>query len=323
MSLFGTAGLAVGHCMHRRREPHHAAEPLASHNVSDVRVWRDQGRHRLLAGRRIFTVDRPAVEREDGPPLLLVHGFPTCGADWRHVMPLLDRRRRVLALDLLGYGLSEKPDIAYSLDLQADIVEAFVDDAGLSGTPIVLVTHDMGDSVGGELLARIIEGRSSVVVDRRVLANGSIFIEDADLRVGQKLLLAVGDRAVPLPAVRAMFRRGLPEVFGPTTQPTAEEMELQWALLSHDGGQRLYPRLIRYLPERRRRQDRWTGAIVDHPSPLTVVWGALDPVAGLGMAVRLQQRRSDLDLVVLDDVGHFPMIEAPEAFAGAVLAALA
>ena len=99
-------------------------------------------------------------------------------------------------------------------------------------------------------------------------------------------------------------------------------MDLQWALLSHDGGQRLYPRLIRYLPERRRRQDRWTGAITAHASPLTVVWGALDPVAGLGMAVRLKQQRPDLELVVLDDVGHFPMIEAPEAFADVVLTAL-
>ncbi|WP_341252918.1 alpha/beta hydrolase [Euzebya pacifica] len=290
--------------------------------MTDVQRWRQQGHDRLLAGRRIFTVDRPAQEEEDGPPLLLVHGFPTCGADWRHVLPLLGRRRRVLVVDLLGYGLSEKPDLPYSLDVQADVLEAFVDDVGLSGQPIVLITHDMGDSVGGELLARILEGRSSVVVDRRVLTNGSIFIEDADLRVGQKLLLAVGDRAVPLPAVQAMFRRGLPEVFGPCTQPSEEEMDLQWALLSHDGGQRLYPRLIRYLPERRRRQDRWTGAITAHASPLTVVWGALDPVAGLGMAVRLKQQRPDLELVVLDDVGHFPMIEAPEAFADVVLSAL-
>ena len=53
-----------------------------------------------------------------------------------------------------------------------------------------------------------------------------------------------------------------------------------------------------------------------------MVWGALDPVAGLGMAVRLKQQRPDLELVVLDDVGHFPMIEAPQAFADVVLTAL-
>ncbi len=285
-----------------------------------IKRWRGRGHDRLLAGRRVFTIDTGTPQGEDAPPLLLIHGFPTCSFDWRHIIDRLAARRRVLTLDLLGYGLSEKPDIAYPLSLQADIVQAFVVDVGLAGTDLALVTHDMGDSVGGEVLARSLEGTLPFAIVRRVLTNGSIFIEEANPTIGQRLLLRVGDRAVPLPLIERLFRRGLPQVFGSDTQPGAVELDAQWQLLATDGGQRLYPRLIRYYPERFVRQDRWTGAIARHSSPLAVVWGDQDPVAGLVMVDRLRAVRRDLTLTVLEGIGHFPMIEAPEAFGDAVLA---
>ena len=284
--------------------------------------WRARGRHRLLADRRVFTLDEGPRETADGPPILLLHGFPTCAFDWRGVIDRLSARRRVLALDLLGYGLSEKPDIAYPLGLQADVVDAFLVDAGLSGEAVALVTHDMGDSVGGELLARDLEGTLSASVAARVLANGSIFIGQANPRVGQRLLLAVGDRSLPLPMMERLFRKGLPEVFGPDTPPSAEEMDAQWHLLAHDGGAQRYPRLIRYYRERAVREDRWTGAIIAHPSPLAVVWGDADPVAGVDMVSRLVRERPATSVTVLEGIGHFPMIEAPERFADLVLAAV-
>jgi pimeloyl-ACP methyl ester carboxylesterase len=87
-------------------------------------------------------------------------------------------------------------------------------------------------------------------------------------------------------------------------------------------GSRLLPRLIRYLSDRRDHEDRFTGAIEAHPSPLSIVWGDLDPIAVVDMAHRLAERRPGAGLEVLQGVGHYPMIEAPEAFAAAVLQGL-
>ncbi len=87
--------------------------------------------------------------------------------------------RRVLLFDMIGYGLSAKPDRAYTIDLQADVAQAFVADAGVS--TLALLTHDLGDTVGGELLARQAEGRWPVEITRRVITNGSIYIEMAHL----------------------------------------------------------------------------------------------------------------------------------------------
>ena len=109
----------------------------------------------------------------------MLHGFPTHSFDYRAVLDGLRRNRRVLLLDFLGYGLSAKPDIGYKLATQADIVVGFT--AGLGLAEVALLTHDMGDTVGGELLARQIAGEWPIDVTRRVLANGSIYIEMAHL----------------------------------------------------------------------------------------------------------------------------------------------
>ena len=56
----------------------------------------------------------------DGRPLLLIHGFPTSSWDWHAVFDALKHGRRVIACDMLGFGLSDKPHAPYSLFGQAD-----------------------------------------------------------------------------------------------------------------------------------------------------------------------------------------------------------
>ena len=123
--------------------------------------------------------------------VLVLHGFPTSSHDWHRVLDRFARRHRIVVPDLLGFGLSDKPDQRYSLFEQADLIEAVAGDLGLD--EVALVTHDMGDSVGGELLARSIDGTLSFDVTRRVLTNGSVYIDMAHLTDGQQLLLALPD----------------------------------------------------------------------------------------------------------------------------------
>ena len=73
---------------------------------------------------------------------------------------------------------------------------------------------------------------------------------------------------------------------------------------------------------RRAEESRYTGAIESHPSPLGIVWGDLDPIAVHAMTDRLLEVRADATRITLDGVGHYPMVEAPDRFSAAVLAAL-
>ena len=101
--------------------------------------------------------------------------------------------RRVLLFDMLGYGLSEKPDQAYTFALQADIATAYLDALGVDR--LDLLTHDVGDTLGGELLARQLEGGWEVEITDRAVTNGSIYMELTQLSAGQRFLLEPARRA--------------------------------------------------------------------------------------------------------------------------------
>jgi pimeloyl-ACP methyl ester carboxylesterase len=91
----------------------------------------------------------------DGPPVLLLHGFPECGYGWRHQMePLAEAGMRVVAPDLRGYGGSAKPTAvsAYALDTLADDVCALAHQLGFSS--FAVVGHDWGGIVAWHLAAR-------------------------------------------------------------------------------------------------------------------------------------------------------------------------
>ncbi len=279
------------------------------------------------AGRRIFTVDAPAIGPELHPPLLVLHGFPTSSFDFAAVLDGLRAGRRVLLLDMLGYGLSAKPDRSYTMALQADIATAFV--AGLGIDRLALLSHDMGDTVGGELLARRAEGAWPVEVTRRVVTNGSIYIEQAHLTNGQQLLLSLPDERLPdgVPIDAASITQSLRDTFSSDTPLVPEgwpedPLPAAAAQVVHDDGHRMLPRLIRYIEERRANERRFTGAIESDPAPLHVVWGLDDPVAVPSMVETLVAARPDATVERLNRVGHYPMVEAPQRFLDAVLPGL-
>jgi pimeloyl-ACP methyl ester carboxylesterase len=281
--------------------------------------WKARGRYLNLCGRHIFTVDIPATGIELQAPLLILHGFPSSSFDFHRVVDRLAADRRVLLFDMLGYGLSEKPDLAYHFGLQADIAMAFLDTLGVDR--LGMLTHDVGDTLGGELLARQLEGGWDVEITGRALTNGSIYVELAQLSAGQRFLLGLPDARLPgdAPLDEATVMAGVTATFSPDARVDSEEITAQWEMIGHLGGHLLLPRTIRYIEERRRNEARFTGAIERHPSPLIVVWGRDDPIAVPAMTDRLCGGRGDIRLHLLDGVGHYPMVEAPDRFLDALV----
>ena len=298
---------------------------MVEHAVSnwsypELAAWEAQGAYHDVDGRRVFAVDAGPTADEHFEPLLVVHGYPTSSFDFAHLLPVLAEHRRVVLVDLLGFGLSDKPDAAYTMASQADVVAGVVQQVGLERT--ALLTHDMGDTVGGELLARQMEGTWPVEVTRRVVTNGSVYIAMAQLSSGQQLLLSLPDAAIeeglapPADAIAASLVGTL------SPNHAAVDMGPHAELVVHNGGNRMLARTIRYIEERRANERRFTGAIERHPSPLTIGWGPEDPIAVAPMATRLQEARPDATLRWIDGAGHYPQLEEPRSYLEAVQSAL-
>ncbi len=282
-----------------------------------VDAWRGRGRDHQLLGHRVFVVEVPATGPVAAPPLLILHDFPTSSFDLHRVVDALAVDRRVVLFDMLGYGLSAKPDRHYRLVDHADVAQALVAELGIDR--LGLLTHDIGDTVGGELLARQLEGAWPVEVTDRVVTNGTLYMDLVQLSVGQQFLEALPDeRLEPGVLTRDAVVGGLVATFSPSHRVADAELAAVWELISVDGGERLLARHARYIDERRRCESRFTPPVVDHPSPITVVWGDDDPIAVPTMADRLAAARPDARVTRLDRVGHYPMVEDPERFVAAV-----
>ena len=289
--------------------------------------WEAIGTRRELCGHGVFTIDAPAIGPEAHAPLLVLHGFPTSSFDYAAVLDGLRAGRRVLLFDMLGYGLSDKPDQAYTMALQADVAAAFGGALGLDR--VALLSHDMGDTVGGELLARRAEGSWLVEVTQRVVTNGSIYIRQAHLTNGQLLLLGLPDERLQPgnPINAATLTQSLRDTFSSATPLVPEgwsedPVPAAAAQIVRADGHRVLPRLIRYIEERRVNERRFTGAIESDPSPLHVVWGLDDPIAVPSMVDTLLAARPDATAVRLERVGHYPMVESPSRFLDALLPGL-
>jgi pimeloyl-ACP methyl ester carboxylesterase len=280
-----------------------------------VAAWAAAARTILVDGEEVALWDVAAAEDERFEPLLIVHGFPTSSYDYAHLVPRLARHRRVVLFDMLGFGLSAKPDRPYTIALQADVAQAVMADLGIDR--LALMTHDVGDTVGGELLARSLEGTWPVEVTRRVVTNGSIYIAIAQLTDGQKLLLDQPDAVLPRGIGPELMAASLVATLAPGHADI--DMTGHAELVCHDGGDRLLPRIIRYIEERRANERRFTGAIETHPSPLHIVWGPEDPIAVPEMADRLHAAHPGSTRVWLPGAGHYPMVEDPDAFLAAVV----
>jgi pimeloyl-ACP methyl ester carboxylesterase len=281
--------------------------------ADDPDAWRLSGRQFIWRGQSIFYRDQGA-----GEPLLLLHGFPTSSWDWHRVWPALAARRRLIAPDLLGFGFSAKPRVhEYSILEQATIVESLLDH--LQVHHIDILAHNMGDTVAQELLARVADRIATgdhdqaLTIGRACFLNGGLFPEAHRPRLIQRLLLT---RLGPLLGGfldRAKLEKTFARIFGPATQPSHDEIDALWSILSRDGGHRLLHKLIRYMPERVAHRERWVGILQDARVPLRLIVGDADPVSGKTLSARYRELIKNHDIVVLDHIGHYPQIEAPDA----------
>jgi pimeloyl-ACP methyl ester carboxylesterase len=93
-----------------------------------------------------------------------------------------------------------------------------------------------------------------------------------------------------------------------------------WRTISRDDGHRISHLLIAYITDREAHGERWVRALESCDVPLAFSWGMLDPVSGAHMAERIRERLPAAPFQALDDVSHWPPLEAPERVAAALRA---
>ena len=268
----------------------------------------------------------------DGPPVVLLHGWPGGRGDYRLVEPLLADAADVVVPDLRGFGESDQhpvpPDEGYSGDAQARSVLGLLDELGLG--PVVLAGYDIGSRIAQVIARQAPERVRALVVTPPMPGAGQRLLDPAVLsefwyqnfhRLDLSGRLLDGDRD----AVRTYLQHFWTHWSGPAYTPAdadldrlAERYAEPGAFIASIGWYRQGPGiLVRGLAEQAPApEDRLA-------VPTSVLWPAHDPLFPAAWADRLDEFFADVTLTPLPDSGHFVPLEAPDAFATAIRAVLA
>lgn len=265
---------------------------------------------RAMAGSR----DVRYVRTGAGPAVVLVHGFGSSLYTWKDVMPALAAHHEVVALDLPGFGESERPrDLALE-DLPGAVL-GLMDRLGIERAALV------GNSLGGATVA-LAAAAQPARVGRLVLIDAAGFNLEPRERPGVVRLAT--SRVAPLlqalPGKRLIVEWSLRQVLHDDSLVTAERVAEYLAPAQRPGTYAALRSLGRSL---RASTPEFEHALAAVRAPTLVVWGDDDRWIPLADADRFVSAIAGARKVVIADCGHLPQEEKPEELARVLIDFLA
>jgi len=234
----------------------------------------------------------------DAPTILLVHCYTCSLAYWRRIEPLLRRDHRVIAVDLLGHGDSEKPHDGYSMEHQADTIAQALD--ALDAQPVLAV----GQSLGGPVSTALAQ-RHPDRVRGLVIMDSASRREFVDLPLAARMATApvIGpalERVVPDGTIRKELGKAFADGFDVPDEFVEDVKGMTYTAFadSQDAG-------VDFVDERPLDER-----IASTGLPVTVIFGAEDGIVDPESADDYRDIPG-AKVVVLPGVGHTPQLEAP------------
>lgn len=255
------------------------------------------------------------VESGQGAPVLCLHGNPTWSYLYREFLRGLAPVARVVAPDLIGFGLSEKlAEVdSYSVEGHIDDVSALVETLDLRD--LTLVMQDWGGPIGLGVAARHPDRISALVVMNTIgfVPQGHVGPPEPALSLirapmlGEQLVQGLGlfnRLAVPAGI-------GRPERRDPTALRAYRDVQGSW---SERAGTLFFPRAIPNGPDHPSIPVlEETGRYLDdYSGPLLLIWGMRDPAFGPPILAQWRERFPDAPVLELEDASHFLQEDRPE-----------
>ena len=252
-----------------------------------------------------------------GDPVVLLHGFGASLGHWRHNIPVLAAAGyRVYALDLLGFGGSDKPELSYSLELWEEMLADFWRE--LIQAPAVWVGNSIGALLALMMLAHHPSmGRAGALLN----VAGGLNHRPEELNVPLRLIMGTFSRLVSSQVVgpflfervrqKHRIRGTLKQVYADHTAVTDELVELLYRPSCDPGAQKVFASILAAPPG-----PRPGDLLPQVRQPIQILWGAADPwtpITGAALYQDLATAEPDrVQFTALPNTGHCPHDERPE-----------
>lgn len=251
-----------------------------------------------------------------GQPLVLVHGFGASIGHWRKNIPVLaNAGYRVFAVDLLGFGGSDKALIDYSTEVWVELLKDFWTEH------IQQPTVFIGNSIGA-LLSLIVLTEHPEIAAGGVLINsaGGLSHRPHELNPPLRIVMSTFNRVVRSPITgkfifnrirqKSQIRRTLYQVYRDRTAVTDELVDLLYTPSCDPGAQQVFASILSAPPGPAPEE-----LLPKLERPLLVIWGADDPwtpITGVKIYEHALVNGKDIKIVPIPNAGHCPHDEVPD-----------
>ncbi|PMB37817.1 alpha/beta hydrolase [Fischerella thermalis CCMEE 5330] len=251
-----------------------------------------------------------------GKPLVLVHGFGACIGHWRKNIPVLaDAGYQVFALDLLGFGGSEKAPIDYTVEVWVELLKDFW--IAHINQPAVFI----GNSIGA-LLSLMVLAEHPEIVAGGVLINsaGGLSHRPHELNPLLRVVMSVFNKLVGHPITgsfvfnrirqKHQIRRTLYQVYHDRQAVTDELVDMLYTPSCDPGAQKVFASILTAPPG-----PTPAELLPKVQHPLLVIWGADDPwtpITGAKIYEQARDNGKDIKIVPIPGAGHCPHDEVPD-----------
>ncbi len=250
-----------------------------------------------------------------GKPLVLIHGFGASIGHWRKNIPVLaEAGYRVFAIDLLGFGGSDKPELDYTLDVWQQQIKAFWDDRIQEPTVFV------GNSIGA-LLSLMVVTTYPEIATGGVLINcaGGLNHRPDELNLPLRLVMGLFTKLVSSDMIgpflfdrirqKPRIRNTLKQVYRDRDAVTEELVDLLYNPSCDMGAQKVFASVLTAPPG-----PSPTELLPKVQRPLLVLWGEDDPwtpITGAAIYQQQQENGRDVTFESIPKAGHCPHDEKP------------
>jgi pimeloyl-ACP methyl ester carboxylesterase len=249
------------------------------------------------------------VERGEGPPVLLIHGFGTNTFTWRHVSPDLARDHKVIAVDLKGFGQSDKPfDDRYSAQDQADLLTQLILDRDLRD--LTVVGHSYGGGIA-LLLALEADTRLKGRIAKLVLIDTIAYPQEIPVvfkLLDTPVVSQVGVRMAP---TDFQIRMALRIAYYDNSKIGKDEIEAYAAPMKTAAGKHAIIHSARQIvpPDVDQIAARYSSITL----PTLIIWCDHDRIVPLDVGLKLRREMPNSSFRLITECGHMPQEEQPDA----------
>ena len=272
----------------------------------EAEKWRRDGSYILSPYGKIFTKDLG-----EGENILLLHGYPSNSYDY---FPLsLGLKNRLLFIDLLGFGYSDKPrNINYTYKIQTDIVENYLQQKKIN--ELFIVAHDYGVTIAQELLARSIDNNNThsnyFKIKGIIIISGGLFPEYHKSSISEQITKSSLGEYFDKWIGKDRYLKNLLELYNINKRPSSYELEELWKIINYQEGSKLSHKLIYFHKDREYNYKRYITPLNNKFIPTIVIEGADDPNLDYAEIDKYQEITDKEKIFILDNTGHFPHIES-------------